>query len=185
LALSSDEIRFRLDPNLDDDLFERMLGELCDEGNLTKTKAGYRVPNFVVRLPLRREKLIERLVEYAKKQGYATFSAGTFWKRHGEGFSHRDVEKALDHLYVQKKLVRLNDGRFLTVEALKEIKEKVRALILRKGPLTIEGSKEVLGYGRNRAVPVLDYLDSIGFTHRIGDERVLSTEDRLIRNLRG
>ena len=79
-AASSDEIRFRLDPTLDDALFERMLGELCNEGKLTRTEKGYRIPNFVVKLPSHREKLVEKVVEFAKNQGYATFSAGTFWK---------------------------------------------------------------------------------------------------------
>jgi selenocysteine-specific elongation factor len=176
---SGDEIRFRLDPNLDAGLFERMLGELCKEGKLTWTPKGYRVPNFVVKHPSFRERLIEHLVDFAKKQGYGTFSAGTFWKLHGEGIAHRDVEKVLDHLLAQKKLVQLNDGRFLTVEALKEIKEKVTALILRKGSLTIEDGKKLLGYGRNRAVPVLDYLDGIGLTCRMGDERVLMSDNTL------
>jgi selenocysteine-specific elongation factor len=184
LAASSDEIRFRLDPNLNDLLFERALGELCKEEKLTRTDKGYRVPNFVVKFPSYREKLIEKVVEFTKRQGYNTFTAGTFWKRHGEGISHREVEKVVDHLYAQKKLVRLNDNRFLTVEALEAIKEKVSALILRKGSLTIEDGKEILGYGRNRAVPLLDYLDSVGFTQRRGDKRVLRPEDSDVRSVR-
>lgn len=181
---SADEIRFRLDPNLNITIFDRMIGDLCKDGKLTRTEKGYKVTNFVVKPPVSREKLIERLIDFARKQGYGTFSAGTFWKRHGEGIAHRDVEKVLDHLHAQKKLVRLNDGRFLTVEALHEIKERVKALILRKGNLTIEDGKRILGYGRNRAVPLLDYLDTIGFTQRNGDERVLNVEGDDVRRVR-
>jgi selenocysteine-specific elongation factor len=159
-----------------------MLRDLCEEKKLTMSEKGYRIPNLVVKHPSYRQKLIDQLVEFANTQGLGTFSAGTFWKRHGEGISHRDVEKVLDHLHAQKKLVRLNDDRFLTVEALKDIKEKVSDLILRKGSLTIEDGKELLGYGRKRALPVLDYLDTIGFTRHVGDERVLSPEDPLMRN---
>ena len=125
-AASGDEIRFRLDPNLDDALFEQMLTELCRKGKLTWTDKGYRIPNFVAKLPSYQERLREQLIEFAKEQGYGTFSAGTFWKLHGEGVSHRDVEKILDHLHAQKKLVRLKDGRYLTVEALQEITQKVK-----------------------------------------------------------
>lgn len=150
-----------------------------------KTEGICRIPNSVAKLPLKREKLIEMVVEFSRKQGCVSFSVGTFWKRHGDGFEHRDVEKVLEHLYSQKKLVRLNDGRFLTVEALNEIREKVRALILRKGGLTIQDAKDVLGYGRNRAVPVLDYLDSTGFTQRVGQERHLCPEDHAKRSVRG
>lgn len=185
-AVSADEIRFRLDSNLDDALFERMLGDLCKESKLTKAEAGYRVPNFVVKLPLQRERLMKKIVEFARYQGYGTFSAGTFWKRYGEGLTHRDIEKVLDHLHAQKRLVRLNDGRFLTSEALHEIKEKITRHIQRKGSLTIQDSAQILGFGRTRAVPILDYLDSIGLTCRVGDVRVLVSESgSMLKQKRG
>jgi len=174
-AASGDEIRFRLDPNLDAATFDRMLAELCKEGKLTWTEKGYRIPNLVVKRPDYQEKLIEQLVEFSKKQGYGTFSAGTFWKLHGDGVSHRDVEKVLDHLHAQKKLVRLKDGRYLTVEALQEITQKVSELIRRKGSLTLQDGAAILGYGRSRGIPVLEYLDTLGVTRRIGDERVLTS----------
>jgi selenocysteine-specific elongation factor len=179
-AASSDEIRFRLDRTLDAAPFERMLGELCKEGQLMRTDSGYRILNFVVKLPSHREKLVEKLVEFAKNQGQATFSAGTFWKRHGEGFTHREVEKVLDHLHAQKKLVRLNDDRFITTEAMREIQEKVKELIRRKGSLTIHDSWEILGYGRSRAIAIFEYLDTIGITCRVGDVRVLTNGNRLM-----
>jgi selenocysteine-specific elongation factor len=183
-AASGDEIRFRLDPTLDEAPFERMIGELCTEGKLVRTDAGYRIPNFVVKLSSRRGKLLEMLLEFAKKRRYESFSAGTFWKLHGEVFEHREIEKVLDHLHAQKKLVRLNDDRFLTAEAMQEIKEKVTELILRKGSLTLQDSKEILGYGRTRGIPVLDYLDTSGLTCRIGDKRVLSGVGTHVRSER-
>ena len=180
LAVSSNEIRFRLDSNLDDALFERMLGELCKEGKLTRTEKGYRIPNFVVKLPSQREKLVEKVVEFARNQGYATFSAGTFKKLYGDNITYRDVEKVMNHLHAQKKLVRLNDDRFITTEAMEEIQEKVKGLILRKGSLTLHDSWEILGYGRSRAIAIFEYLDTtVGLTCRVGDVRVLRSEDRL------
>lgn len=175
LAASAEEIRFRLDPNLDDGLFERMLRDLIKDEKLVRTEGGYRVPNLVVKLPSQREKLVQQIVEFAKKQGYNTFSAGTIKKLYGGGFTHRNVEKVLDHLHAQKRLVRVKDDRFLTAKAIQEIKEKVTEFILRKGILTIPDCWEVFGFGRNRAVPILDYLDTIGLTSRIGDERVLAS----------
>jgi selenocysteine-specific elongation factor len=182
-AASGEEIRFRLDPMLDEAPFERMLGELCKEEQLMRTNAGYRIPNFVVRLPSQREKLVEMLVEFTRDQGYATFSAGTFWKLHGETFTHREVEKVLDHLHAQKKLVRLKDGRYLTVEALQEITQKVREMIQRKGSLTLQDGAAILGYGRSRGIPVLEYLDTLGLTRRIGDERVLGLQGANVTRL--
>lgn len=184
-AASANEIRFCLEPSLDDAPFERMLGELCKEEKLVRTDAGYRIPNFVAKISSGRRQLIEQLVTYASNQGYSTFSAGTFCKLHRNAIQEREVQKVLDHLHAQKKFVRLNDGRYLTSESMQTIKDKVRALILRKGSLTIQDCWEIFGYGRNRAIPVLDFLDATGFTRRRGDARVLAQEDILIRNLRG
>lgn len=183
-AAGAEEIRFRLDPNLDDVPFERMLRELCAEGELTKHPEGYRIPGLVVKPSLQREKLVRSLDEFAKKQRFATFSAGTFWKAHGGDFSFREIEKILDHLHAKKKLIRLSDDRFITPEAIQEIQERVKELILRKGSLSVNDSRQILGYGRTRAIPVLDYLDSIGLTRRVGDERVLNVEDGFVMHVR-
>jgi selenocysteine-specific elongation factor len=179
MVVKANEIRYRLDPALDESLFERMLRDLCAEGKLLRCDGGYQVPTLVGKLSPNKKQLIEKLKEFAASQGYSSFSAGTFYKLHGEDIQWRDVQKALDYLHAQKKIVRLNDGRYLTCEALQEIGEKVRTLIQRKGSLTIKDATEILGYGRFRTVPVLDYLDTIGLTRRIGDGRVLKSEDHL------
>jgi selenocysteine-specific elongation factor len=67
---------------------------------------------------------------------------------------------------------------------MEEIKEKVTELIHRKGKLAIQDSREILGYGRSRAIAVFEYLDAIGLTCRVGDVRVLSLEYDHVRSLR-
>jgi selenocysteine-specific elongation factor len=176
MAVTGEELKHRLEPSLDDAPFERMLADLCRDGKLEKNDSGYRVPHLVVALSSEREILGARLLEYARGLGYVTFGAGTFCKLHGKTFHLREIQKLLDFLHARKELVRLSDGRFLTCEAMEEIKIKVRDKILREGSLTLAGSKEILGYGRTRGIGVLEYLDSIGLTLRVGDERVLRSD---------
>ena len=76
-------------------------------------------------------------------------------------------------LIAQKQLVHLSDNRFLWAGALETIKSRVKTAIERKGRITLTDSKDILGYGRWGGAPVFDYLDKIGFTARIGNERVL------------
>ena len=176
MAATGEELKHRLEPSLDDAPFERMLADLCKDGKLEKTESGYRVPHLVVGLSSEYETIGARLLEYALGLGYVTFGAGTFCKLHGKTFNLREIQKLLDYLHARKKLVRLNDGRFLTCEAMEEIKKKARAKILLDGSLTIAGSKEMLGYGRTRGIAVLEYLDFIGLTMRVGDERFLRAD---------
>jgi hypothetical protein len=173
MAVTADEIRRGLGSTVDDLVFGQMLRDLCKEGKLVRTEAKFRVPSLSVKLPSNREKTAQQMLEYAANLGYVTFSPRTFCELHWKTFDMGEIHKVLGYLRNQKKLVRLNDGRYVTFRAMEEIKEKVKEAILQKGSLTVQDSKEILGYGRNRGVPVLEYLDSIGLTCRMDDVRVL------------
>ena len=72
-AASVNEIRYRLEPTLDEALFETMLNRLCTEGKLIKTDIGYQIRSLVGRQSSNKRKLIDKLTEFAAKQGYASF----------------------------------------------------------------------------------------------------------------
>lgn len=175
MAASTEEIKNQLAPSLDEAPFQKMLAELCDEGKLIKANRGLRIPDLTVSLSDERERIISLLLDYADKSGFVPFSADTFWRLHGKKIKKNEIQRLLDYMYAQKRLIRLNNRRFLSPWALERIKEKVKQVITQKGCLTLSDSKDILGYGRTVGVPLLEYLDSIGFTRRQGDERVLLT----------
>jgi selenocysteine-specific elongation factor len=72
----------------------------------------------------------------------------------------------------------VNDGRFLSVEALEQIKGKITEVIRSKGFFTISDCMPTLGYGRTVAIPILEYLDKVGFTVRLEEGRTLKEDDR-------
>lgn len=171
LTLHPEEIRNRL--RMEDAPFQRMLKELRREGKLAQADFGFRVPNFSARLSPKLEKLAAMLLDYAENAGFVHFSADTFWKHHKKKFNKNEIQRLLDYLHGHKKLIRLNNNRFLTPQAIEKIKEEIRHVIIRKGCLTLADSKEILGYGRTGGVPILEYLDEIGFVCRKGDVRIL------------
>lgn len=168
-----EEIKNKLSPALDDMPFQRILSELCNEGKLLKLDGGFRVPKLSVKLSEDRERLIGMLLDYAKESGFVPFSADTFWKIHRRQHNKNEIQRLLDYLHVQGRLIRLNNRRFMHPQAMEEIKSRVKEVIMRKGVFTIPDCKEVMGYGRTVGVPVLEYLDSIGFTRREEDTRTL------------
>ncbi|MDY6791361.1 MAG: selenocysteine-specific translation elongation factor [Thermodesulfobacteriota bacterium] len=171
--LNAVEITNRLDTAFDEILLKKMLSELCDEGRLVKIDGGFQFQNLKGKFTKQQEHLLSLLFKYAQKTGVVPFSADTIWKLHDKKFEKDEIQNLLDYLYFQKKLIRLSDKRFLSLEALEEIKKSVKEFILHKRSITLADSKEILGYGRWGGVPVLDYLDKIGFTSRKGNERVL------------
>jgi selenocysteine-specific elongation factor len=173
LSATPEEMRVRLEPSLDPFPFQEMLNALQKENRLIKVEGLYRIPEKPGQLSARQEKTIQRLLAHARQLGLESFSAGYFCKLQEERLEQKEVQRLLDYLYAQKKLIRLNDNRFLTPEALEEIKKRVREVIREKGQFTIQDIKGVFGYGRTHGIPVLEHLDTIGFTRRIGDARVL------------
>jgi hypothetical protein len=176
-AVAVEDLRHQLESTPDDALLERILADLRLEGKLIVCDNGWRIPSLSVKLPSNYAKLANQMMEYARNLGYVTFSARTFSELHWKTFNVGEIYRLLDYLRDQKKLVRLKDGRYLTCQAMDEIKEKVEKLIRQKGFMTIHDGKQILGYGRSRGIPVLEHLDSIGFTRRVNEVRVLNSKN--------
>ncbi len=119
--------------------------------------------------------LIHDILNFAEESGYRSFSIRQFCeKRLQKDLSQqRKVQKTVKHLCFRNQLIQLWDDRLISSKKMDEIKAKIRAHISSNGGLTIRESKEILGQGRMRGIPILDYLDEIGFTVRVGKIRVL------------
>ena len=177
LNVTAEEIKKQLDLILDEALFQTMLVELCNEGVLKKTNEGFQVSNLSVRLSDEQEKLINLMLDYAKRSDFVPFSAHTFWKFYKRKTTLNEIQRLLEYLHNKNRLICLDNGRFISIEAMEQIKERVKRVIEKNGKLAIGDCKDVLGYGRTVGFSVFDYLDSIGFTRRQGDERVLMTDE--------
>jgi len=169
-----DEIRSRLAPSIHEVVFQETLTHLCREGRLVKVDGAFRLPWVSARLSREQERLVRLLLEYGHELGLVPFRADMFWKFHGQQFNKNEIQQLLEYLHDQNRLIRLRNDRFLTPEALEQIKDEVRPVIRQKGRLSLAESKEILGYGRTVGLPVLEYMGAIGFTRREGNARVLS-----------
>jgi len=158
---------------VDENLILMAADELISENRVIQMEGGYHLPDALSRFsPLSRD--VSSMVDgFAEKSGITPFSPDTIWKKYEQGIDKSEIQRILDFMCTQKKLVRLSDNRFLSSEALEEIKARVKKAITEKGSITLKDSTEILGYGRWGGAPVFDYLDKIGFTSRVGNERIL------------
>lgn len=76
-------------------------------------------------------------------------------------------------LIVEGKLVKIKPDFIIHADVIDKVKHSIREYIEKKGEITISELKQLLGTTRKYAVPLAEYLDSIKFTKRIGDKRVL------------
>jgi selenocysteine-specific elongation factor len=171
--VKAEELRRQLSPLLEEEPFQRMLSDLCRDGKLVKIDGGFQVSGGSANLSPQQAKLAAFCMGYAQKSGFAPFSADTVWRLPDMKYEKQDIEKMLSYLRNEGKLVRLKDGRYIPAKCLEAIKEKVKGVVATNGVFTLDDLRTTLGYGRRIGVIVLEYLDSVGFTSRRGEGRVL------------
>jgi selenocysteine-specific elongation factor len=71
------------------------------------------------------------------------------------------------------QIVRLDTDLALLASAVEAAAGQLKAAFDAEGPLTAARAKDVLGTSRKYALPLLEHLDRIGRTRRVGDTRVV------------
>jgi len=80
----------------------------------------------------------------------------------------RDLVKLLLDL---GELVKISRDIFIASSALERIRKRIANFFSQKETLTIGEFKDLFGVSRKYAVPLLEYLDSLGVTRRVGNIR--------------
>jgi selenocysteine-specific elongation factor len=167
------EITTRFPEKVDGDLMRLAASQLQADQRIILTGGGYHLPDALTRFAPENNVISEKVLTFADRQGIVPFSADTIQKQLGAAGGKGEVQRLLEFMCTRDQLVQLADNRFITIAALKEIKERVRNAIQSSGSITLKDSTAILGYGRWGGAPVFDFLDSIGFTRREGNQRTL------------
>lgn len=93
------------------------------------------------------------------------------------GIKGREMRHLVNVVVKSGELVRISPKRVGLPTNLKAIADQVIALSADKPRFTVIDFRDYLGVGRNYAIELLDYLDSVGFTQREGNERFIVDEN--------
>ena len=85
------------------------------------------------------------------------------------------VEEALKLGVQAGEVVSIGEGVFYTPSQLANLKARTKQLMGSK-PFAAAQLRDALGTTRKYIIPLLEYLDSIRFTTRVGDNRMVNTE---------
>ncbi len=158
---------------------ESRLQQGCREGKISFRGKSYRLHETLSeeKHVHRKKSLAGEILSFAQKRGFEGFKVAVFREQCDKRYALSEIKSVMNRLHGENKLVLLNNGRYLASEAMDEIRDRVKRAIEEEGDLTLEAGKNILGYGRTGTVPVLEYLDSIGFTERWNDVRVLKSQE--------
>ena len=89
------------------------------------------------------------------------------------GLTRKTLEKIARIAVNDGRLHKLTDTRYATPQQLAKLAQLVSDLVDDGQPITVINFKQRMGTGRKLAIEVLEYFDSIRFTRRSEDDRVI------------
>ncbi|HVO77092.1 MAG TPA: SelB C-terminal domain-containing protein, partial [Candidatus Bathyarchaeia archaeon] len=86
----------------------------------------------------------------------------------------RDEKRLVSYLHIladRGSIVRVSSDAFMDAERYRELLGKVKDRLAAAGSVSVGDFKEMFGFSRKFAVPILEHLDREGYTRREGDAR--------------
>ncbi len=170
MGISKEELRTRL-PSVDPQVFQAALDEVVNEGvaevekDRVRLKSVTRQPNEAV------EKLERDIVRILDKSGLTPpLTAELTETLRIKEANLRDI---LEKLIYEGKVVKVKGDMYFSSRHIDGLKNTVREQLLAKKEMLPSDFKAVTGLSRKYMIPLLEYLDEIKLTIRMGDKRVL------------
>ncbi len=153
------------------ELLAAVIMELKDRKQITIKNAAIGLVGRGPKLSKGEKALLEELVQEVRAGGLKPNDAATLQKN---ARKNRDSVPQLLSLAVENgDLARIDKDIYYHSAVVEAVKSQLQEAIEKAGGQTISDIRQLLDISRKYAVPLCEYLDSIEFTRRDGDARVL------------
>jgi selenocysteine-specific elongation factor len=146
-------------------VFNAVIAHAAAEGLIVDERTIVRLPSHTVQLNPEQQQQVDALLVRFRHQPNITPSFKESIAAVGE--------EVLDVLISRGDLVPVSSDVLFLPETYEEMVTCVRAHIEREGSITLAQTRDLLKTSRKYAQALLEHLDEIGMTKRVGDERVL------------
>ncbi|MBN1977677.1 MAG: selenocysteine-specific translation elongation factor [Anaerolineae bacterium] len=146
-------------------VFNAAMTHAAAEGLVVEEEATVRLPSHQVQLDAEQQRRVDALLAQFRLQPYATPS----YKESAAAVG----EEVLGVLISRRDLVQASPEVLFLPETYERMVARVRDHIEREGSITLAQVRDMFQTSRKYAQGLLEHLDEIGVTKRMGDERVL------------
>ncbi|MFN3485539.1 MAG: SelB C-terminal domain-containing protein, partial [Planctomycetota bacterium] len=144
-------------------------------GALAAERGKVRRADFSPELSAQDRRLLRQVEEALMECGFTLPARADLYRRFLGRVRPDHMERLLALLEDLGRVAVIGEGLVLHKEVLERARRLVGAALAREGPLETPRLKELLGVSRRYALPILERLDAVGFTERVGNARVLRT----------
>lgn len=163
-GMGREELRstLRLDPRT----FNGLMARAAADGLVVDEGATVRLPEHEIRFTPQQQQAVDDLLAHFRAAPYATPSVKEAAALVGE--------EVLNVLLSRGDLVKVSPEVLFLRTTYEEMVERIRDHIRRQGSITLAQVRDLFQTSRKYAQALLEYLDSVGVTRRVGDERILA-----------
>jgi selenocysteine-specific elongation factor len=152
---------------VDPAVFDWLVEDLVKSGGLVATGAALRAKGFGGELSAEQQAISTRILDALNAAAHEPPSVGELEQQFG-----RQTSALLRHLERQGRVVHVEEARYYTPEAVRELLLRLERGMAGRGELAPTDLREVLGFSRKFLIPFLEYCDRRGYTARQGNGRV-------------
>jgi len=150
---------------LEPKVFNASLARAVAEGLVVDEGATVRLPSHEVRLDPNQQKQVDALLARFRRQPYTTPSVKESVAAVGD--------EVLGVLVYRGDLVQVSPEVLFLSQTHREIVARIRAHLEQEGSITLGQTRDLLKTSRKYAQAILEHLDEVGITKRVGDERIM------------
>lgn len=171
-GLAKEELRSGLGRRVDLKVFGFCLNDLLRKEVVVQEESMVRLVGHQVALKADEEALQREIINWYREKGLFT---PTFKEtmEHFTDYPENQVKQVVDLQLREGKLVKISESLYYSKETIEGLIANVQEFILREGEIDAPGFKNLTGLTRKFSIPILEYLDRIKVTIRIGDKRIL------------
>ena len=170
-GMPKEELRTKKYQKLSSRMWQCLLGEMERDGLIKSSAQCIMLYSFTPAPSEAERKKIDRLLTLLRNSHFQPPSWAELSRQ--AGLREDESTEVLQYLLKSGELVKITDDIFLTGDVLQKAKEIVLSHLRAKGEITVGELRDLLNTSRKYALPIMEYLDRIKFTKRVGDVRLL------------
>jgi selenocysteine-specific elongation factor len=173
VGISKEELRTRL-PGVDHHIFQSAIDECIQNGHIEVEKDKVKIhaaEGIAGKATGEDESVILKMLfkHGLTPPGLKELSVET-------GKKEKDLRDILNRLSFEKKVVKIKGDMYFHHEVIEDLKQKAASYLTTKKEMTPSDFKSVVDISRKYMIPLLEYLDEIKLTIRVGDKRILRSQ---------
>jgi selenocysteine-specific elongation factor len=163
-GMPREALRSRL--SIDARLYSKIVEYAVSAGQIISVGTSVRLPEHAVRFSTQQQAAVDKL--------WATIRANPVTPPSTKEAAFIVGEDVLQALFERGDLVSVSEDVFFDADTYMALVERIRGFIAEHGSITVAQARDLFGTSRKYVLALLEHLDAVGMTKRIGDERVLT-----------